>query len=361
MDAVMSLINQMLQDLDKRRAGETGASVDGNVSSEIRAVASHKRSNPVWKIAAFSLLLVAVVLAWLLLRQNPVLPIKAETMPVATRPLEPVVNLPNLRTDASLAALPSQAPAPPVIPAQAPQPAAIPAPKATMSQPAVVVVPEIAVRSQPTAQPEKAMATGHSSVEKQNKELSPQQRAENEYRKAIGLTQQGRLAEAIDSLQQATKLDPLHLSARQMLVALLVDSKRLEEAELTLQEGLRFSPEQSGFAMMLARLQVSHGDANAALETLHKGLPYASGKADYHALYAALLQRQDKHAEAIEQYQVALRATPNSGVWLMGLGISLQAEKHNKEAEDAFTRAKASGTLSPDLKAFVEERLKQLQ
>jgi MSHA biogenesis protein MshN len=44
----------------------------------------------------------------------------------------------------------------------------------------------------------------------------------------------------------------------------------------------------------------------------------------------------------------------------MGLGISLQAEKRNAEALDAFQRAKGSGTLSQELLAFVERRLQQL-
>jgi MSHA biogenesis protein MshN len=44
----------------------------------------------------------------------------------------------------------------------------------------------------------------------------------------------------------------------------------------------------------------------------------------------------------------------------MGLGMSLQAEKRNAEALEAFQRARASGTLSAELLAFVERRLQQL-
>lgn len=342
----MSLINQMLQDLDKRRVGEPGA-LNTAEANEIRTVAAQKRGSPIWKIAALCLLLVAGMLSWMLWQQQTVPPIKPAPAPVAAKPAEPAVNLPALKTDAQLESLPPQAPeqnisAAPALPPQAVQPAA----------PEKVEAPKISA---------KPKAFEHTSVQKQEKELSPQQRAENEYRKAIGLTQQGRLSEAMDSLQQATKLDPFHLSARQMLVALLVDGKRPAEAEQILQEALKISPEQSGFAMLLARLQASRGDANAALETLRKGLSHAAGKAEYHALYAALLQRQERHAEAIEQFQAALRQAPSSGVWLMGMGISLQAEKRDKEAEDAFTRAKTSGTLSADLKAFVEQRLKQLR
>ncbi len=45
----------------------------------------------------------------------------------------------------------------------------------------------------------------------------------------------------------------------------------------------------------------------------------------------------------------------------MGLGISLQALNRNTEAQDAFRRAKNSNSLNPELQAFVDQRLRQLQ
>jgi MSHA biogenesis protein MshN len=60
-------------------------------------------------------------------------------------------------------------------------------------------------------------------------------------------------------------------------------------------------------------------------------------------------------------YQAALALAPRSGVWLMGLGISLQALGRNSEAQIAFRRARASDMLTGELQAFVDQRLKQLQ
>ena len=51
---------------------------------------------------------------------------------------------------------------------------------------------------------------------------------------------------------------------------------------------------------------------------------------------------------------------PLSAGW-MGLGISLQAENRLPEARDAFSRAKASNTLSAPLLAFVDQKLGQLR
>ena len=44
----------------------------------------------------------------------------------------------------------------------------------------------------------------------------------------------------------------------------------------------------------------------------------------------------------------------------MGMGISLQADKRNAEAMEAFQRARASGTLSAPLQQFVDRKIQQL-
>jgi MSHA biogenesis protein MshN len=105
-------------------------------------------------------------------------------------------------------------------------------------------------------------------------------------------------------------------------------------------------------------LQIEHG--GSGIETLQRTLPYAGTDPEYHAFLAGALQRQQRHREAAGEYQQALRAAPGNGVWWMGLGISLQADKRNGEALDAFQRARASGSLNADLQVFVERRIQQL-
>jgi MSHA biogenesis protein MshN len=188
-------------------------------------------------------------------------------------------------------------------------------------------------------------------------EVAPQ-RAEGEYRHALSALQDGRMTEALAALEQALKLDPAHDAARQTLVGLLIEAKRTDDAIRHLQTGLALDPRQPSLAMLLARLQIERG--GSGIDTLTRTLPYAGNNADYHAFLAGALQREQRHREAAEQYQAALRGAPANGVWWMGLGMSLQAEKRNAEALEAFQRARASGTLSADLQAFVERRLQML-
>lgn len=193
------------------------------------------------------------------------------------------------------------------------------------------------------------------------KQVSPQQQAENEFRRAVGLMQQGRVAEAMEGYAQALLIDPAQEAARQAMVGLLIESKQMGEAERHLKEALKVNPKHAGFAMLLSRIQVERRDLGQAVETLEKALPYGQNHSDYRAFLAALLQRQSRHKEAIGHYQEAVRASPASGVWLMGLGISLEAEHRLPEAEDAFRRARNSNSLDPGLSAFVDQRLRQIQ
>jgi MSHA biogenesis protein MshN len=192
------------------------------------------------------------------------------------------------------------------------------------------------------------------------KQISPKQLSDAEFRKASALLQQGRIADAMSGYEAALRLDADNDAARQALVALLLESKRGKDAERVLQERLKGRPDHTRFTMMLARLQVERGAVAEATSTLEKALPYANSQAGYQAFLAALLQRQNRNDEAIAHYQVALQLAPNNGIWLMGYGISLQALKHNAAAKVAFQHALDTRTLSPDLQAFVRQKLKEL-
>ena len=198
-------------------------------------------------------------------------------------------------------------------------------------------------------------------IDKRSRELSPQQLAENEFRTGTSLLHAGRAAEAQERFRAALQHNPAHVAATQALFGVLLHAKNLAEAEQVLRDALKLNARQPGFAMALARLQIERGDNGGAVETLQRSAPAASGNPDYFAFLAALLQRQERHAEAVQHYQAALSLAPNSAVWNMGLGISLQALNRNTDAQDAFRRAKASNALNADLQAFVDDRLRQLQ
>ena len=379
----MSVINQMLQDLENRHSA-SGA--DASLSAQIKAVAKRRRLHPAWwAILLSALVLLAGLLAWRLWpvskagvampsdgRLSDASVMQAKSPMTIQRAQLPPISAPahseQPQADSKLAAQKT---------GTASQPAAaqmiVTEPRKLPEQQAVLSL-KTAVNLDLGKQNSTQVSTSPSrlnagsgeravpatmAIDKQIKEITPLQRAENEYGKAVALLQQGRVAEASELLGKVLQLDPANTSARQTLAGLLVEGKRYDEAQRSLQDGLKLDPSQTGLAMILARVQVEQGDIQSALKTLQRSLPYAVERPDYQAFLAALLQREGRHKEAIEHYSQALRKSPGSGVWLMGLGISLQAENRLAEAQEAFNRAKASHTLSPELQAFVDQQLKQ--
>ncbi len=197
-------------------------------------------------------------------------------------------------------------------------------------------------------------------VNLQLKKISPQQHAENEFRKANLALQEGRVDDALAGYDGVLRAYPLHHAARRALAGALLGLKRNADAERVLQEGLKLDAHEASLAMLLARIQVERDAVPLALETLQKTLQYAEGQADYQAFVAALLQRQSRHKEAITHFQIALQLVPNNGVWWMGVGISMQAVQRNEDARDAYQRALDSNGLNAQLQAYVQKKLKEL-
>lgn len=215
---------------------------------------------------------------------------------------------------------------------------------------------------EPVAKPLNKQNTDNTSTGKQ---IRPDQKSENYYRQALSYLQQGRVSEAQASLTVALETNPTNQEARQTLAGLLLDNKRYDDAKATLAAGLVITPEQNDFRMTLARLQVEAGDSAGALGTLEQGLSYAKNNAEYQSFLATLLQRANRHEEAISHYTAALSLTPSASTGtttsaLIGLGISLQAVGKLEKSQEAFAHVKSSATLSPELSQFVEQRIKQI-
>lgn len=353
----MSVINQMLQELEQRSADGVAT------AAQVRAVQRPDRSGAVrWVLLAMLVAAVVGSIYWFAgghegkIFSPAMHPVVAPTLPTVAG-IQPVQGPAQPETLPQVLQLAGELSPLPVLSKK--NTVAEPAAPEVVSAPAVESLPKPVVPTQKAPVAETATLSA-GAINKEIRQLNPQQRAENAYRQAYASLQQGRMGEAEESLRQALQHEPRHAAARQALAVLLVEIKQLDRAEHLLQQGLELQPGQAGFAMTLARLQVERGDVVAALATLQRHPPTGEG-AEYHGFMAALLQRSERHKEAIEHYQSALRSNPASGPWLLGLGISLQADGQNTRAADAFRRARASGSLSAELQAFVEQRLKQVQ
>jgi MSHA biogenesis protein MshN len=97
-----------------------------------------------------------------------------------------------------------------------------------------------------------------------------------------------------------------------------------------------------------------------AITVLESQKPLARDYSDYYALLAALYQRVARHADAARIYQGLVEVFPGRAVWWMGLGISLQSLDKPAGALTAYRRALKAQGLQPELKKFVQQRIRLL-
>ena len=397
----MSLINQVLQDLEKRHASEYDLK---SLPAYVRAVPGRPRSPVRMYVVAAIISAIFIAVALLILgsrraQENDAAQILSKPM---AEPLAAPVPAPKLPVAAPVAAPPQMAAFNPVskisdelslvtllsprkekpataaasstpLVASAPRKAGTaPSPKAekpqapaveTLSTAEAPTTPPAPVAERLTSPPAVPIVSAERSpgaIDKQMREVAPSERAEIAFRRGVTQLQEGRANAAELEFRDALKQDPSHTGALQAMLGLLLDSRRNNEAEQLVRKALEINPRQPRHAMVLARLEVERGEVTGAINTMVGALPYVQTDPDFHAFLAALLQREGRHREAVDYYRVALRDVPGNGVWIMGLGISLRAANQSAEARDAFQRAIDSKQLAPELLEFVERQLREL-
>jgi MSHA biogenesis protein MshN len=401
----MSLINQVLQDLEKRHASESELN---SLPPYVRAVPGRSQSSVrLLGIAAMTIAAVVVLAVVVFVygdRQSPdsnvlprivpkpvamptpatapaLMPAPAPKPPVAEPTAQAAAFNPVSRISEELGLVaPSerkerpdtvQKATKPIVAKPPRETAASASPQADKPPAPVVETPKadsparplapVAERTTPPPPSSGAVVEGApAAIDKQMREMSPSERAETAFRKGVTQIQEGRASAAEISFRDALKQDPSHTGALQALLGLLLDGGRNNDAEQVLHKALEINPRQPRHAMVLARLEVERGDVTGAINTMVGALPYVQSDSDFYAFLAALLQREGRHREAADYYRVALRGVPGNGVWMMGLGISLRASNQSAEARDAFQRAADSGQLSPELQEFVARQLREL-
>lgn len=394
----MSVINRMLQELDRRQ----GLAVDGAAPApEVRAVAAPVAREREWFWRLVAALMVGALcwVGWVAWQLQP-RELVTEKGILAAEDSRRGSAAARADAEAATEQAANDAPAPRVEPraeARA-EPAAEPMRMATAletpiprdlprasSKPSAVAAPVAAVPVTASPAPAKGgaapgarepklgldvpqariiapPASQSGRVIKQNRVLTSSEKAEAEFRRAVGLLGQGRGSDAEESFAAAIAIDPAHEAARQALVALRLERRQVDDARRLLQEGLAINPANVQFATVLARILAERRNYAAALEAMQGAAgPAAAGNADYYVLRATILQRLKRHAEAIEAFQTALRIRAlGAPVWI-GLGISLEALGNGAEAAQAFRHALELGALSEELRAYAEQRERALR
>jgi len=363
----MSLINQVLRDLDQRRAAVSAAPAAVRTSFPSVTPSALQRARR-WGLG-LAITATAVVAGGVaqgsihwpgrVAKPEATVPVAVAAV-VEAAPIAPAVAATPVAVTTPLA--------PPAAKIEAPAPVApVLAVAAPTARPPLISSPRNEPKARPILAPDltsSAVAGAANKLEpridKRMASRTPQERAEAHYQRGVTAHQAGQINDSADAFMAALREDARYAPARQAQAGLLIGQSRHDEALALLHEGIALSPQQPTLALMLARLQAERQDLNAAADTLKAASGNATNNAEYQGFHAAILQRAGRHGEAAEKFSAALRLAPANSVWWMGLGISLSASDQSVAAREAFMRAKATGALPPEAGQYVELRLRQM-
>jgi tetratricopeptide (TPR) repeat protein len=339
----MSVINNMLQALDRRGAARPEAAA-GLTSAAAGPGARAPLPSARWRLPAIVALGGAAIAATALADwpsaigvpgavPTPALPLAAAPAAAeAPPPAATVVSEPE--TTPIVASTASTAPAAPVAPVPSVKPIAAPLLPASLQ-----LAPPLPARI------DKRSAAG------------PAERAAALQREALQLAQTGQASVALERAREALRADAAHTPSRLLAAVLEHEAGANERAMALLRDGLAREPGERSFALLLARLQAAGGDAVAALATLDRhGVDDAAAQ----GLRAGLWAAAGDWTRAREGYDSAARQEPAQSAWWFGLGVSLDALGEGARARQAYGRALAIGLPQAEQAAYAGQRARAL-
>ena len=192
-----------------------------------------------------------------------------------------------------------------------------------------------------------------------SKQMQPEQEANVLIQRAVDHEQKGRTSEALALLRQAVQQYPQSEDARQLLVSYLLESRQDTEALTLLQEGIRAYPEQLLLRKSLAKWQLSHEQPQKALETLKPAAPVSAQDAEWQWMMAMASQHAGYHSDALPYFEHALTLQPGQVQTYVAYAVSLQATGQNRQALEQLRLAQDL-PMSERMAEFVNQRMRQL-
>ena len=176
------------------------------------------------------------------------------------------------------------------------------------------------------------------------------------WREALRRSERGDERGAESALAEALELAPAQVGVRAALVALLLRAGRLDDADAQIAIGRTQPGDTSAYAALAARVLLARGDANGALAELEQNPPALSSSIEHHALLAAVRERLGQHAAAAETYTALLAQDAKRADWWLGLALAREGDGRSADALAAYRSASRLPGLGSGVSRWVNER-----
>jgi MSHA biogenesis protein MshN len=206
-----------------------------------------------------------------------------------------------------------------------------------------------------------AVAVKKSTLKISRKQLTPHELAKQKLKRAEQALANNDISQAEHLFEDVLLVMPEHNSARKQLAALWFGRQAYSDALNLLSQGIRLSPNDSEFRVMKARVYLQQNQARQAFNTLNY-MPRVNEVIDveYQSIRATTAQQLNEFTFAVEAYQVLVSIEPSAARWWLGLAVALDSNSKFEQATNAYQTALNKTGLSGSAEKFARQRIIEL-
>lgn len=167
----------------------------------------------------------------------------------------------------------------------------------------------------------------------------------------------GQTEAAYDTLTEFIKSNRYAHQSRETYAKLLMSAGRVNDASALIDGGLELAPNHAGFKKVKARLLMAAGDIGEAVEILISRAPDVAADAEYHDLLATAQLSSRDYSGAVISYRGLVQHDQTQGKWWYGFAAAHDQLGNAAEARQAYSRAIQYPNLSANLRRRSQERL----
>lgn len=178
----------------------------------------------------------------------------------------------------------------------------------------------------------------------------------------IALAEKALTAKQIEKAEQlledAIIIRPSDSQTRKKLAALWFGRQAYQDAVNLLSQGIALNNQDSSLRIMQARIYLKQGQVTSALNTLK---PLAQLKDEqYQIMLANTAQQAQQSRVAVNAYKMLITMQPNIGRWHLGLAVLYDQNSQFTLASTAYKTALTKNDLSVSSERFVNDRIQAI-
>ena len=186
---------------------------------------------------------------------------------------------------------------------------------------------------------------------------SPERRDTMVVQEALRMLANNQTAEAYSTLEQHLLDSPYAHQSRETYAKFLMNQGDIVAAEELTDIGLNLAPNHSGFKKVKARLLIEANDIQSAVSLLESRAPAVAADLEYHEILASAQLASRDYDGAVLSYTGLVQQDQTQGRWWYGFAAAQDALGNLTAASQAYTRALEKPNLSTNLRRRSQDRL----